>query len=282
MPDPADILLISPAGMLGRAWRERLEREGVPFDTASRPGFDLTQPATIDAAVRPRHRVVINCAAFTDVDGCETEGELADQVNGHGVGRLAQRCKDVGATLVHYSTDYVFNGEQDTPYRVDQPHDPVNAYGRSKALGEMLIRDAAGPHLILRTSWVYAPWGKNFVRTIAGAATKRDTLRVVNDQHGRPTSAEHLADASWKLIQAGATGTLHVTDGGQCTWFDFATRIAKRANPACRVDPCTSAEYQRPARRPAYSVLDLQPTESLIGPMPAWERHLDDVLDRLE
>jgi dTDP-4-dehydrorhamnose reductase len=282
MPETPDILLISHDGMLGRAWLTLLQQQARACDTVTFPQIDYTKPDTIADHVRDGHKLVINCAAYTDVDGCETQEQLANQINGHGVGVLAQRCREIGATLVHYSTDYVFNGEQQTPYRVDQPHEPVNAYGRSKAIGEKRIRDTGCRHLILRTSWLYAPWGKNFVRTIHKAARERQSLRVVNDQHGRPTSAEHLADASKRLLDASAHGTLHVTDGGQCTWHAFATRIAAHANPACQVQPCTSDEYQRPAKRPAYSVMDLGPTEAIIGPMPAWETNLDAVLERLD
>ena len=169
---------------------------------------------------------------------------------------------------------------------MDAPLRPLNAYGRSKAVGERHIAEqvsqGGASALEIRTSWLYAPWGKNFVRTIAAAARQRPTLKVVNDQRGRPTSCEHLARTTLRLLAANARGVLHVTDGGEASWFDFATRIAAMANPACRVDPCTSAEYPRPAKRPANSVLDLGPAEALVGPMPHWHENLDLVLSRLE
>lgn len=286
MPPDTDILLVAPNGMLGRAWRELLEARGeekgdgprftVRF--AERPDFDITDPASIRRHVTPDTDLVINCCAYTDVDGAEEHEDEATAVNGTGVGDLAQACKNAGALLVHYSTDYVFNGGATSPYPVDAPIEPVNAYGRSKAVGEQLIRESGCEHLILRTSWLYAPWGKNFVNTIAKYAKERDALKVVNDQRGRPTSCQHLAATSMKLIEANARGTFHTTDGGACTWHGFAKAIAAHANPSCNVNPCTSDEYPLPAKRPRYSVFDLSKTEALVGPMPAWEDNLDAVL----
>lgn len=283
-PDIAPVLLIGAGGMLGRAWRRLLEARRLPCETLDAPAFDLTDPAAVEAAVQPRHRTVINCAAWTDVDGCESpeQYDAALALNATAVGTLADRCRAVDATLLHYSTDYVFNGRATTPYPTDAPRDPVNAYGRTKAQGEALLEVSACRYLLVRTSWLYAPWGKNFVRTIANAARQRDALRVVNDQRGRPTSAEHLAATSLRLIEASAHGAYHVCDGGDCTWFDFARHIAATVNPACRVDPCPTSEYPLPANRPAYSVLDLTTTEALLGPMGEWRRHLDSVLDRID
>jgi dTDP-4-dehydrorhamnose reductase len=144
------------------------------------------------------------------------------------------------------------------------------------------VWDAGGPHLVLRTSWLYAPWANNFVRTIFKASSQQPSLRVVNDQRGRPTSAEHLANATLRLLDCKLRGTLHVTDGGECTWFEFAQEIVRLSGHACQVDPTTSAEYARPAQRPAYSVLDLGPTEAALGPMPHWRDNLRDVMQRLE
>ncbi|MEM9021562.1 MAG: dTDP-4-dehydrorhamnose reductase [Planctomycetota bacterium] len=281
MPTQPSILLIAPEGMLGTAWSRLLEQRGIPYRTAALPGFDITDAASIRRHVTAELGVVVNCSAYTDVDGAEEHEERATAINGSGVGELAVACKDTDALLVHYSTDYVFNGNATQPYRTDQALDPLNAYGRSKAVGEQAIRDTAGPHLILRTSWLYAPWANNFVRTIARLATERESLKVVDDQRGRPTSAEHLAAASLRLIEEDAHGTLHLTDGGQCTWFDFATAIAARANPECKIEPCGSDAYPRPAKRPAYSVLDLGPTEAIIGEMPNWQHNLAAVMDQM-
>ncbi|MFK7788234.1 MAG: NAD(P)-dependent oxidoreductase, partial [Phycisphaeraceae bacterium] len=172
-------------------------------------------------------------------------------------------------------------GNASEPYPVYGPIEPCNAYGRSKAEGEREIREHNCQYLILRTSWLYAPWAKNFVLTISKYAKERESLKVVNDQHGRPTSAEHLAATSLKLIEEGARGTLHVTDGGQCTWYDFAKVIAEHANPACEVVACGSDQYPLPAVRPAYSVLDIAPTEAIVGELPSWETNLNNVLNQV-
>lgn len=275
------IVLISPDGMLGRAWEALLQQKQLSFTTLTYPSFDMTNAEHVRTGVPAGTTLVINCAAWTDVDGAETNEAEATRVNGDAVGLLARRCAEVGAKLVHYSTDYVFDGVATEPYRVDQTRDPLNAYGRSKAAGEIAIEQSGCAYMIARTSWLYAAWGNNFVRTIAKAARERPSLRVVNDQLGRPTSAVHLADTSLRMIEAGASGMHHITDGGQCTWFEFATAIAAHANPACIVEPCSSAEYKRAAVRPAYSVMDLSHTEALVGPMPRWQDNLATVLSAL-
>lgn len=271
-------LLISPDGMLGRAWRTLLQEKELPFEAVSYPEFDITSDASLARVSGGSYERVINCAAWTDVDGAEEKEAEATAVNGDAVGRLATACAEAGSVLVHYSTDYVFPGDASVPYPVDGAHDPVNAYGRGKARGETLIRSSGAQHLILRTSWLYAPWGKNFVLTMRKLGAERETLTVVDDQRGRPTSAQHLASASLGLLEAGARGTLHVTDGGECTWHEFATAVVATVNPACDVQPCSSDAFPRPAVRPAYSVLDLAPTEAILGPMPQWRDNVAAVL----
>jgi len=285
-PPPEDrtprYLILGCEGMLGRAWRELLSARNLAHDGVDRQHGDLTDPADIQRLVTPDHTHIVNCAAWTDVDGAEQREAEATRVNADAVGLLAARCADTGATLVHYSTDYVFDGRASTPYPTDHPRDPVNAYGRSKAAGEVALESSDAQWLCVRTSWLYAPWGNNFVRTIARLAAERDELKVVSDQHGRPTSAQGLARTTLALLDAGARGMHHATDGGACTWFDFATAIAARANPACTVHPCGSEDFPRPAPRPAYSVLDLSKTETLIGPMMAWEDALEGVLEEID
>lgn len=281
------LLLVSPDGMLGRAWKSLLEAQGIEHDSVIYPEFNLTDRAQVERAITPRHRWVVNCSAFTDVDGAEQNETDALLVNATGVGYLAERCRQVGATLVHYSTDYVFNGAAAVPYRVDAPYDPINAYGRTKAEGERRIVGSGVTHITARTSWLYAPWAKNFVRTIAKASRERPELRVVDDQRGRPTSAEHLASASFALLEQsragiGLDGIFHITDGGECTWFELAQRVVRATNPDCRVLPTTAREFARPAQRPAYSVLDLSKVEAILGPRPPWQECVDDVLSRLD
>jgi len=273
-------LICGAGGMLGRAWGELLAERGLEARAADLPDFDLADEASIARHVTEDLRAVVNCAAYTDVDGAETDEALATEINGAGVARLVARCDAVGVPLVHYSTDYVFDGSADAPYPVDRACDPVNAYGRSKRVGEEAVLASSGAHLLIRTSWLYAPWGKNFVLTIAKLARERDALRVVDDQRGRPTSSQHLAALSLGLLERDQSGVFHGTDGGECTWFDFATEIARIVAPSCEVAPCTSDEYPRPAARPAYSVLDLSRTEAVLGPMPDWRVNLAAALEQ--
>jgi dTDP-4-dehydrorhamnose reductase len=278
----AEVLLVASRGMLGRALASALDRAGRAFRAVDRPALELADPASMRAQIGAETRVVLNCAAYTDVDGAEVHEREARVVNALGPGLLAERCREVGAKLVHFSTDYVFDGRARAPYAVDHPIAPMSAYGRTKAEGEARVREATPDHLIVRTSWLYAPWGKNFVRTIAKLGRERASLRVVDDQRGRPSSAEQLARTTLALLDAGARGTFHATDGGECTWFDLATAIAARVSPGCRVEPCATEEFPRPAPRPPYSVLDVEGTEQLVGPLVPYEDELRSVLARLE
>lgn len=264
--------------MLGRCWTELLSSRGIDHVATMRADLDITDRTAVNRFVTPGTRWVVNCAAYTLVDAAEEHEELATEVNGHAVGRLADRCKAVGAKLLHYSTDYVFDGTSTEPYATDHERSPINAYGRSKALGEELIERSGVHHLLVRSSWLYAPWGKNFVLTIRDLARARSTLRVVNDQRGRPTDSRRLAEVSLALMDKGRRGIFHVTDSGECTWFDLAALVASVANPDCRIEPCTSEEFPRPAPRPAYSVLDITETEKIVGRLLPWEERVRDVL----
>jgi dTDP-4-dehydrorhamnose reductase len=275
-------LLVSPDGMLGRAFAAALPTRVPAVRALSFPELDLRSDASIANALSDRPRLVINCAAYTDVDAAEADEASASAVNGEGVGRLARACAGIGATLIHFGTDYVFAGDAASPYPIDAPIAPRTAYGRSKALGERLVRESGCEHLLVRTSWLYAPWGKNFVRTIAKAATERQELRVVDDQRGRPTSAEALVSTTLSLLDVGARGTFHASDEGECTWFELASFIVLTTKAGARVVPCTTAEFVRPAPRPHYSVLDLSGTHARVAPAPHWRDAVADVLARLQ
>jgi dTDP-4-dehydrorhamnose reductase len=278
----APILLVGERGMLGRAFRELFAREArahVGFDL---PDFDASEPAQVAEVFRQRWSALINCAAFTNVDAAETNEQSAMRGNATAPRVLAEACKRAGIPLLHFSTDYVFAGNAERPYPVDAPLLPLGAYGRTKAAGEEAIRASGAQHLIVRTSWLYAPWANNFVRTMAKLTRDKPSLKVVHDQRGRPTSAEHLAKTALALLDRGATGTFHVTDGGECTWYELTVAIAEILGRGCAIEPCTTDEFPRPAPRPAYSVLDLSKTEALLGPMPDWRENLASVLARLE
>lgn len=277
------VLLTGANGMLGRAWRELCEHQGLTCVATDRDELDIRDPAAVDRALDDADaRLLVNCAAYTDVDGAESDHDAANSLNGDAVGVLARACATHHAVFVHYSTDYVFSGSDSTPYRTANPRDPINAYGRSKAAGEQAIEAADPPHLLIRTSWLYAPWGKNFVRTIAHVAAERDELRVVNDQRGRPTEARTLAANTLALLRHGQRGVRHLTDDGECTWYEFAREIVKQLGLSTTITPCASDEFPRPAARPAYSVLDLTETEAAIGPLEHWTLPLERTIRDME
>jgi len=277
-----DILVIGADGMLGRCWTELLESRGVEHRATMLADLDIRDQAALNPFITRGTRWVVNCAAYTLVDAAEENEELANEVNGNAVGRMAELCKVVGAKLLHYSTDYVFDGTARDPYPTDHPRSPVNAYGRSKAIAEELIERSGVEHLLVRSSWLYAPWAKNFVLTMRELAKTRPSLRVVDDQRGRPTDSRKLAEVSLALAEQGSRGVFHVTDGGECSWFELAALVAEIVNPECRVEPCTSDEFPRPAPRPTYSVLDISATERVVGPLVPWEARVRDVLGLLE
>jgi dTDP-4-dehydrorhamnose reductase len=278
----APLLLLGDRGMLGRAFRELLDRSTRAFEGYDLPYIDAAEPAQVARTFRKPWSAVINCAAFTNVDGAEEHEAAAMRGNATAPRVLASACKAAGIPLLHFSTDYVFDGKASTPYLADAPVDPMGAYGRTKAAGEQAIRDSGCRYIIARTSWLYAPWGNNFVRTMARLTRDKPSLKVVHDQRGRPTSAEHLAATSLALLDRGVSGIYHVTDGGECSWYEFTLAIAQALGRTCEIEPCTTAEFPRPAPRPAYSVLDLSKTEELLGSMPNWRKNLADVLARLE
>ena len=275
----SEAVLIGASGMLGRAFCQVLENAGVAYTKTNRPEIDLEDASTFRKAVDADARWVINCAAWTSVDAAEEHEEQAIKINGEAVGALAEVCKDVGARLVHFSTDYVFDGKATTPYPIDAPHAPINAYGRSKVLGEELLMKSGADFLMVRTSWLYAAWGNNFVRTMMRLSRERKKLRVVDDQVGRPSNASHVARATYQLMKMGEKGVFHIADGGACTWYGLTKEIARLVNPNCNVEPCRSEDFPRPALRPGYSVLDVSRTEALLGPMPLWQQQVAAVVE---
>ena len=199
---------------------------------------------------------VINCAAMTNVDGCEEKCDLAYKINSLGARNLAMVCDEISAKLVQVSTDYVFDGTDSVPMTEYNITNPVSTYGKTKLEGEKFVREFSSKYFIVRTSWLYGYQGKNFVYTIMDLAKKRDEIKVVNDQRGNPTNAEDLAFHILKLILTEEYGVYHCTGDGECSWYDFAKKIVEYSNIDCRVNPCTSDEYKRLAKRPTYSSLD--------------------------
>ena len=278
----APVLLLGHRGMLGRAFCELFAATDRPFEGFDLPELDLANPKQVETLFCRPWSGAINCAAYTNVDGAELDEATALRANGTAPAILAAACAHRHVPVVHFSTDYVFAGDAQTPYPVDAPLQPLGAYGRSKAAGETAIRQSGAEFLILRTSWLYAPWANNFVRTMARLTRDKPELKVVDDQRGRPTSAQHLAASTLLLLDRGVRGTLHLTDGGECSWYEFTLEIARLLGRATLIRPCSTAEFPRPAPRPAYSVLDLGPTEAILGAMPDWHSNLARVIAQLE
>ncbi|HJV48595.1 MAG TPA: dTDP-4-dehydrorhamnose reductase [Geothrix sp.] len=271
------VLVTGGAGQLAHAIRQIwTEHELVIPDESV---LDLGRQDSIQrvvAEVRPD--VLLNCAAFTQVDRCESEAELALLINGTAVGWLAEACEAAGARLVQISTDYVFDGTGMRPYREEDPTNPVSVYGRTKLEGE---RQAARctRHLIARTSWLYDAWGKNFLNTMLNAAAQGRSLRVVDDQRGAPTTCRALARQMKVAAEQDWQGLVHMTCAGETTWYGFAQAIFEAKGMAADLSPCSTADYPTPAKRPAYSVLSGERRRSL-GPdlMPDWREALTEVI----
>jgi len=275
------VLLLGGSGMLGRAWSEFLARRGVSCTSPGRGQLDLANPRDIETGLAGHRGLVINCAAWTDVDGAEKNEDTATEINGLAPGQIARCCAECGSTLIHYSSDYVFGGEARVPHAVGDEPAPLGAYGRSKALGEVLVRSSGAQHLIVRTGWLYAPWGRNFVRTIHGRLLRGQNSDVVDDQIGGPTSARHLVETTVRMLRSGLRGIWHVSDGGRCSWFDLAREIAEKLSRPGLVNACATGDRARGAKRPAFSVLDTSETEKRAGAFPGWKHNLEKVLAEL-
>ena len=308
------ILLIGKNGQVGHDLQRLLPAYG-ELTAVDRQQLDLAAPDAIRRAVQEiRPQIIINAAAYTAVDQAEKDELAARAINAIAPGILAEQAKQVGAALIHYSTDYVFDGTKTTPYEEDDPPNPLGAYGRTKLEGEQAIRDSGVAHLIFRTAWVYSTRGKNFLLTILRLATQREELRIVNDQIGAPTLSHELAEATAKVLSqlpamknasmdeslAGLGGTYHMTAGGATNWYEFATTILDDASASIqgkkpawlltalngaplvtrRVVPITTAEYPTPARRPPYSVLSNERLEKTFGiRLPDWNTQLRRVFE---
>lgn len=305
-----NILLLGANGQLGRSFLEHgalstlgnvvaASRDGTRFDGVPAEVADLSAPATLPAFLdKVRPSIIVNTAAYTAVDRAEQEEPLATTVNGEAVGVIARWAAENHALVVHYSTDYVFDGNATAPYAVDATTSPLGAYGRSKLVGEHALRASGADHLLLRTAWVYAAHGHNFLRTMLRLGAERDELRVVADQYGAPTSTDIIVEATCAALaawqHAGATqrtvmqGTHHLVANGHTSWHGFANAIFDKALSrgliprTPRVLPITTADYPTPAKRPAWSVLDNQSFQQRFGyALADWQAGLNHVIDTL-
>ena len=289
------IIVIGRDGQVARALAERAPAHGAKAVLLGRPKLDLADPSGIeDILLDTGGDLVVNAAAYTAVDGAESEPELAQAVNGIGAGAVAGAAAAMNAPVIQISTDYVFDGTADRPYREDDATGPLGVYGSSKLLGEEAVADATDNHAILRTAWIYSPFGKNFVKTMLRLATERDEVGVVADQVGSPTSALDIADGvltvGRNLVERpqepALRGVFHMAGGGFASWADFAREIfavsARLGGPSAKVRPIGTADYPTPARRPANSRLDCGKLAGVHGvALPPWQESLEACIRRL-
>ena len=281
-------LIAGGTGQLGIALGRVLEAQSIPYVSMGSAELDIrnsNQTSQILHSLKPS--IVVNAAAWTDVDGAEKNEIDAYAVNATGAANLADASREIGAKFVHISTDYVFSGEASEPWKEEDSHSPISAYGRTKAAGETFVLDIYPENsYIVRTAWLYSPWGKNFVKTMKKLAlSNNQEVRVVNDQIGQPTSAISLAEQIVKLIRSDApVGIYHGTNAGQTNWFEFAQEIFLALKvDVSRVKPVATSEYKQVAKRPSFSVLSHNRwSNTSITPMPEWNVALTKILSDLE
>lgn len=274
------ILLTGGNGQLGTELRHLLDEKGVKYVSTDAKEMDITDAqATMDYITNLKPTVIYHCAAYTAVDKAEDEGKALDEkINVDGTRNVALAAKEVGATLVYISTDYVFDGKlKDGEYAVDAPINPLNEYGRTKALGEKAVQEIMDDYYIIRTSWVFGKYGHNFVFTMQKLAETRDELTIVNDQFGRPTWTRTLAEFMYFVIdQKAPFGIYHLSNDNACSWYEFAKEILKDTD--VKVSPVTSEQFPQKATRPQYSVMDLSKTKALGFKIPTWQEALQGML----
>lgn len=245
-------------------------------------GLDITNLAMVkDVIGREKPDVIINCAAATNVDGCESNRELAFKINAIGPRNLAMVAEEIGAKIVQVSTDYVFSGIGEAPLTEYDMTAPYSVYGKTKLSGENYVKEFSSKYFIVRTAWLYGYVGKNFVYTMMNLGEQKDEISVVNDQRGNPTHANDLAYHILKLIETEEYGVYHCTGDGECTWYDFAKLIMELSGRKCVVNPCTSEEYKTPAKRPEYSSLDNMMLRCTVGDeMREWKEALRSFIEK--
>lgn len=271
------IVVTGANGQLGKEIAEQASgHELILTDYDTLNITDSSAVAAFMKAIKPE--AVIHCAAYTNVDGAEADSDGAFRVNVVGSQNMAAGCLQAGARLVYVSTDYVFDGQKQQPYREFDPVNPQSVYGITKWQGEEMVRQILGRHYIVRTAWLYGE-GNNFVRTMLNLAEKNSTLRVVNDQIGTPTSTVDLAKSIFALLATDAYGTYHGTCQGKCSWYEFACEIFRQTGKQIEVLPVTTSEFPRPAKRPAHSILDNYMLRMTVGdPMRNWQEALEEYL----
>jgi dTDP-4-dehydrorhamnose reductase len=272
------VMIVGATGLLGKALMR--EWKGDELQGLSSSDVDIRNADQLSAAVKKnRPDWIVLAAAYTDVDGCEGNADLAFAVNRDGAANVAEAAKESGARLLFLSSDYVFDGKKTSPYETSDPRNPQSVYGRSKAEAEVRLQGILPECCIVRTSWLFGAGGKCFPDTILKLAATRPSLDVVDDQRGCPTYTVDLARAIIQLCRAGATGIVHATNAGDCSWFEFAREIVQRAGLPAEVKPVSSRQMARPAPRPAYSVLSAASLQRYGIEMPDWKNALQRYLE---
>ena len=284
-----NILVTGANGQLGREMQRLSAVSPNNYTFTDVAELDVTDAGAVRQAVaQTRAEVIVNCAAYTNVERAEEDEEAADRLNRGAAENLARAAEANGATLIHVSTDYVFDGTAHTPYREDTAPSPLGAYGRTKLAGERAVMASGCRYLIFRTAWLYSEYGRNFLRTMLRLTEEKEVLRVVFDQTGTPTYAGDLAEAIFDIVEhrkyEGREGIYHFSDEGVCSWYDFARAIAEYAgNSACDIRPCHSDEFPSKAVRPAYSVLDKTKIKETFGiVIPHWTDSLRKCIGNIE
>jgi len=277
------VLITGVRGQLGHEVFDQLKTDHEPVGIDIED-VDIADFGAVDHFIKTlRPGAVVNCAAYTNVDKCEEDEITAYRANAVGPQNIAVACGKYDAKMVHISTDFVFDGTADMPYTEFDPPNPLSIYGKSKLAGEVLVRDIIPKHFIVRTAWLYGENGHNFVKTMLKLAEERRTVRVVDDQHGTPTYAPDLAKTICGLLKTEHYGTYHCSNNGSCTWHGFATKIFELTGSDTKVEKITSAEFNRPAKRPKYSVMRNLMLEMTIGDhMPDWEDGLDRFIQAIK
>ncbi|MBM7654739.1 dTDP-4-dehydrorhamnose reductase [Neobacillus cucumis] len=270
------VVVTGAAGQLGKdVLRELASRNHHAFG-ADRGQLDITIEEDVRSYISEiKPDVILHCAAYTNVDAAETDEETAYRINASGTENLAKAAKQVGAKLLYVSTDYVFDGTASEPYETDQPTSPLGAYGRTKLAGEQLLQKHLDRFFIVRTAWVFGIYGNNFVKTMIRLGKERGEVGVVHDQVGSPTYTVDLAKFMVELMETEKYGIYHATNGGVCSWYEFAVEIFKQAGLDVTVNPLTTDQFPRPAKRPAYSVLSKKKIEEQgLTPLRDWKEAL--------
>ena len=274
-----NILVTGANGQLGSQLRSITEKTDHKYHFTDVAELDITDSSALEAyTTENKIEVIVNCAAYTNVDGAEENQTAADLLNNKAVENLAKTAKRVDATLIHISTDYVFDGSGNTPCTEDMPTSPIGVYGETKLSGELAITKTDCNYIIIRTAWLYSQFGNNFAKTIQRLSAERDQLNVVFDQVGTPTYASDLAATICHIIdskQLYKKGIYHFSNEGVCSWYDFAVEIASQSGNKCNIRPCHSSEFPTKAKRPSYSVLDKTKIKETFGlTIPHWREAL--------